>query len=79
MHDASALSNNPGIRRKREFNQQIDKFSDQMLDLRSDKKLFVERSENETLADDCISAAACVVCCATNSAVDYSIPEDVVQ
>ena len=60
----------------REFNQQFDKFSGEMLDLRLDEKLFVDRSGNETLDDDCISTAECVVCCATNSVVDYSIPED---
>ena len=79
MHDASALSNNPGFRHLREVNQQIDKFSGELLNLKLDEKLFVERSENETLDDDCISAAACVDCCATYSAVDYSIPEDVMH
>ena len=79
MYDASVLSNNLGISHVREFNQQIDKFSGEMLDLRLDKRLLVERLESETLHDDCISAAACVVCDATSCAIDNSISEDVVH
>ena len=63
----------------REVSEQTDKFSDKVLCVRLNEKLFVEGSENETLTDDCISAAACVDCCATYPAVDYSNPEDVVR
>ena len=79
MHIALALSNNPGIRHKRKVKQQIGKFSGGMLDVRLDEKLFVERSENETLGDECISSATCIDCCAAISGVDYSNPEDVVK
>ena len=64
MHDVSAFSNSPGTRHVREVSQQIDKVSDEMLDVRLNKKLFVEGSENAALDDDCISVAACVDCCA---------------